>query len=156
MPDTKRQKIVSAIIAACETIDGSGDYETTIGASVYDFQLNFQDDELPAMSVCDVGQELAPDDVARIEEKDCFLLEVKIRVAVSIDTRAAECRKMVGDIITMIGANRIWYDEGGAALTKRNVYARDEFVLDEQTFHIAAVEVTLGVLYLTEQFNAYE
>lgn len=156
MATTIRQKIVNSIVEALRGITQANGFETNAGEKVDDFQLNWQEDELPAISVCDISCEPAPSEQASIEEKDCLMLQVKIRAMVGSETRAPECRKIIGDILTVVRDNPRWTDSDGTQLTKQNYYVSDEFILNEEAFQIAAAEVTIGVLFWTERFDPYE
>lgn len=163
MPETsKRQKLVDAVITAMRRIRKANGFETDAGLRVRDFELNWQEDELPAISVCDVTQALAQE--ASSESHDLFRLNLAIRVSVSSGTRAAECRKMVADVMdavreTAVSGELRWpvtEDAVTEYLAHGTEIQSADFILDEDSGRIAGVQVMIEILFSTKRFNAYE
>ena len=152
MADSKRQKIVDAVVAALEEISVANGFETELGANVNDWEINFQDDELPAVSVCDLTEDVQAD--MNDEHVDIYRLPVAIRVSIAADTRAAECRKMIADVLKAVGANENW-TVSGEKLALRTDLKEAGFVLDQEAFRIAAVQVQIEIYYHTERWNYY-
>lgn len=154
---TKRQDIVGLVIDAIETIDGTGDFETTIGDNVTDWGLNFQEDELPAVSVCDLAEEIVDDGEGEGygELFSVLRLDVRIRVSVGSDTRPAECRKIIGDIMTALRSNQYWND-GSSNLALQTDFRAARFLLDEEKFLIAGVEVDIAIIYRIRVLDAFQ
>lgn len=163
MPETsKRQRIVDAVIAAMRRIRTINGFETDAGLRVRDFELNWQEDELPAISVCDTAAEV--DQAFATQSHDMFRLNVAIRVSVTAGTRAAECRKMIADVMqaireTAVGGELRWPVTGDSAteyLAHGTEIQSADFILDEEYGRIAGVQVAIEILFSTKRFNAYE
>lgn len=146
MADAKRQQIIDAIVTRLSGIDGTGDYDTTIGSNVTDWGVNYQETDLPAVSVCDLNEEVQTD--TNDEFMDVYRLPVSIRVSVSASTRASDLRKMFKDILTAIGADEKW--NGLAQFTQvRNI----GMTLDQDAFRIAGGQVEIDVYYETQRWK---
>lgn len=157
MADSKQQDIVDLIVAAMQGINGTGSYQTTVGTNVTDWGLNFQEDELPAISVCDLSDDIADDGqgAGYGEVFDLHRLNVRIRISVRADARAAECRKMLSDVVTAVRGNQYW-NNGTSNLALKTDLKGTRFVLDEEKFTIAAAEAEIDVFYRTQVLNAYQ
>ncbi len=146
MADAKRQQIIDAIVTRLSGIDGTGDYDTTIGSNVTDWGVNYQETDLPAVSVCDLIEEVQTD--TNDEFMDVYRLPVSIRIVVSEATRAPALRSMFKDILTAIGVDEKW---GGLAhfTQVRNV----GMTLDQDAFRIAGGQVEIDVYYETQRWK---
>lgn len=157
MATTKRQDIVDLVITAIETIDGTGSFETTIGALVEDWGINFQESELPAVSVCDLSEEVVDDGRGDGygEIFDLIKLDLRIRVQFSDTIRPALARLAIADILTAVRANSYW-NNGSVNLALKTDFIGARFIVDEEKFLIGAAEVELNIFYRTESFNAFQ
>ena len=93
MPDTKRQKIISAIVARMETIRTANGYQTEIGAHVDDWRTNWPTEQMPALSVCDTVEEVEFIGQQPTASRQMRTLPVMLRVFVSGEERAADLRR---------------------------------------------------------------
>lgn len=157
MADSKRQDIVELIVTALGAINGTGAYVTSIGTTVTDWGLNFQEDELPAVSVCDISETVVDDGQGDGygDVYDLMKLTVQIRVQFKTATRPAECRKAIADILTALRAKQRW-NNGTTNLALQTDYKSAEFLMDEEKFSIAAAAVNIEIFYKTEIFNGYQ
>lgn len=152
MADSLRQKIIDAIIVRMSSILTTNGYVTNIGANVYDWRTQFHEDELPAVSVCDLTAETVTPDGVSNPRRVAHLLTVQIRVYAVRDETPANIRSMIADVITAIGQDDRWHSGGvGLAMTTRPV--RDGFLIPQDSFEIIGGFVEVEVSYLTEKWN---
>jgi hypothetical protein len=154
MPDTKRQKIVSKILAAVQGISIANDFETDIGENVDDWRTDWQEDELPGTSVCDQTAE-AIENLAD-EHLDFFSLPVQIRTTLKTDTRASDARKIEADLLKSLEQFKDGIFEGNAKLAIQVQVKRSGFVLAEDAFSVVAIAVEIEVIFHTKRFDAYQ
>lgn len=151
---SKRQDIIDLVIARMQTILSSGDYETNLGQNVEDWQTNWDDDELPALSVCDLV-----DGINFVNEQPTAALQqhalpLQLRIFAKSDTRPADLRKMIADVVKAIGTDQFWTNGGGAQLALWTKVTSAGIRLNEDSFEIggAAVEIEIG--YFTNSFES--
>lgn len=145
---TKRQDIVDRLIALMETITTGSGYLTNIGASVHDFVVHFQEEDLPALSVCDlvadiefVNQQIE----ARGQRKT---LNLQLRIFAASNTKITELRKMLGDINKALGTDKTL---GETVLFIRPT--KEGIIADEQTFEVAGAAFEIEIGYLIDSFD---
>lgn len=153
---TKRQKIVSVILEVVRGVKIADGFQTDIGNLVEDWQTDWQEDELPGTSVCDLTGER--DEEFSNEAIDYFRLPVQIRTTFSAKVRASEARKFLGDILQALRPLKDGFVESdsGASLAEQIDLKREGFVLAEDGFSVAAIAVEIEILFFTQRFNAYE
>lgn len=151
-PTPKRQKIVDKIVTLCEGISVAGGYQTDIGTVVGDWVQHYEEHELPAISVCDLEEDVQSD--MNDEHIDIYRMAVVIRVQFSADTRPQEARKAVADVLKAIGTNRRLTDSG-TPLAYRLDLRRTGFVQSEEAMQIAAANIELDIYYHTTKWNYY-
>lgn len=145
---SKRQNIVDDLIELLETITISNDYETDIGSSVHDFKVHFQEDDLPAMSVCDLvadvrfvnGNKDAPG-----QQKE---LNLQLRIFAARETKITELRKMITDVNKALGTDKRL---GDSVLWINPL--KEGIIADEETFEVAGAAVELEIAYLVDSFS---
>jgi len=153
MADSKRQKIISAVINRMEGISVDDDYETDLGERVRDWEVNFQDEELPVLSVCDTVGDInfvndnldAPSQVHK--------LPVLLRVFCKSDTRAADLRKMMADLIRAVGVDPNWTDADDKKLAMWTRVTKAGIIVPAENFEIAGAAVELEIAYLVNRFE---
>ena len=150
MADSRRQDIIEKVIAAMQTINGAGSFVTSIGTNVADWRLNWQEEDLPALSVCDTDESFEPlNDEISMQST----LSVQIRgflKATDSTLRAIEGRKVIADILTAVKANQKWTN-----LAQYTQLKQAGFVLADDAFSIAAVAVNIEIIYFAERFSPY-
>src|SRR4051812_1029629 len=106
--DSKRQRIIDAIIARMQGISIGTGYKTDLGAHVEDWQTNWSEDDLPGLSVCDLinGPTQANNQLDAGAEYN--ILPVQLRIFCKFDRPAAELRRMQADIWTAIKVDSRW------------------------------------------------
>jgi hypothetical protein len=152
MPESKRQKIVSAVVARMEGISVADGYETDLGETVRDWKVNYQEDELPALSVCDTVADIdfvngnidAPSQQHR--------LPVLLRVFCKSDTPAEELRKMVSDVIKAVGGDPGWTVDGKRLAMFTRV-TKAGIIVPNESFEIAGAAVEIEITYLAGRFE---
>lgn len=156
MADSIRQQLVDLVIAAVEDIDGTGSFQTSIGTTVTDWGLNFQEDELPAVSVCDTSETVIDDGQGEGygELFDLMRLDVQIRIQFRASDRPGDCRLAIADVLTALRGNERW-NNGTTDLALATDFKSAQFILDEEKFLIAAAAVDVQIFYRTQKFNAF-
>lgn len=153
MADSKRQKIVDAIVARMETITTANGYTTNIGANVHDWRVNFQDDELPAVSVCDLIADAAQVSGRADPRETVHLMSVQIRIYAAKGDDPANIRNMLKDVMRAIRQDDRWtVSNVGLAMLTRPV--RDGFIIPEDSFEVVGGTVEIEVQFITQKFNA--
>lgn len=154
MADSIEQKIITAIVARMQLINGSSPYLTAIGERVEDSRPNWQEEELPAMSV--FQDTVTPKDI------DDDLLEVERSVPVHIQTfhkrfdtaaeDAAYARKVMQDVMRAIRTDPLWKVSGTALATATHEGPHGiEYV--DGTYEISGTQTTITVKYFADYFN---
>lgn len=155
MADSKLQLIHTVISDAVKQILTANGYETDLGAKVDDWRTDWQEDEMPATSICDLTAETVENQTD--EYLDWFTLPVQIRTFLSSATRAAEARKMLADILKALEPFKDGFGGAGHTVLAKSVQLkRSGFALAEDGFRIAGIAVEIEILYYTKKFNAYE
>jgi hypothetical protein len=149
MPDTKRQKIVSAVVARLQEIRVEAGYQTDVGARVEDWRTNWDESELPAISVCDLPEQSEKGE--KDAKKTTHDLPVHVRIFVRTNTPAAELRKMIGDVQQAVKKDLRW---GKLALD--TMPKQSGFVIPEDSFVIAGGAVEFIVQYMTDTFDPFQ
>ena len=152
MPTPKRQKIVDKVVSLCEGISVANGYQTDIGAVVGDWVQHYEEHELPAVSVCDLEEDVQSD--MNDEYIDIYRMSVVVRVQFAADPRPEEARKMIADVLKAIGTNPRLMDSG-APLAHRLDLRRTGFVQSEEAMQVAAANIELDVYYHTPKWNYY-
>jgi hypothetical protein len=149
-PAIKRQAIVDELVALCELITTANGYRSNAGLSVGDWQLHWHEAELPAISVCDVEEDVQTD----IEDEfiDIYRLAVVIRVQFASETRPPQAREVSPDVLNAIGTNpRLTVDD--APLAHKLDVRRTQLIQSEDSHQIGAGAVELDIYYSSERFS---
>lgn len=156
MADSKRQKIVSAAVTRMQTILTAGGFETNLGQKVYDWVTDYQQSELPALSVCDLPAERAPSQGSD-PKYTIWLMPIQFRVYAEKDATPANIRKMLKDVQKAIKGTAEQDDRfpvTGVPLVMQTQPVREGPLLSEDTFEIIGGVVEVEVVFKTEKFNA--
>lgn len=146
---TKRQKIVDKVVERMREIRVAAGYQTNLGERVEDWQTNWDDADLPAVSVCDLPAE--SDKANRDDRKSTHRLPVHVRIFVGRNERPATLRLMIGDIVAAVKKDLRW---GGLAFDTWP--KQDGFVVPENSFEVAGGAVEFVVEYATDTFDPYQ
>lgn len=153
---SKRQKIVDAIIARMQTIKTVDGFLTNIGENVRDYETNWQTEEMPGLSVCDLVSDNSSEDY-HDGGLQFYEMPVALRIFANARTDAALLRKMIADINTAIGKDVRWkVNEIGLADWTKPM--REGIIHDNtnNNFEIAGAEVVILIRYHTKIFNSFE
>lgn len=151
---SKRQRIFDLVIERMEAISTANGYETDLGTSVEDWQTNWDDEQLPALSVCDLVAEIGFVNSETEAPTQFVKLPIQFRIFAKSDTLPADLRKMCADVIRAVGADPKWEDEDGKKLALWTRVTASGIRLQEDQFEIggAAVEIEIG--YLVTSFES--
>lgn len=146
--DPKRQQIITKIVERMQTITVANGYETGAGANVGDWETNWDDEQLPAISVCDLIEEIELVGNQPTAERQTNRLPVQLRLFAK---SAAELRKGIADVFKAIKTDTRW-----SGLAMQTMPKRAGMVLAEDSFELggAAVEIEIG--YMTDAFDSYQ
>jgi hypothetical protein len=149
--DSKRQKIVDAVIARMLLINGSGSYTTNVRTNVADSQTSWQDEDLPAISVFDgdaIANPTSPAEAKAVVHE----MPILIKGFVAQGTDASNCRTLIKDILTAIRVDDKWH-VSNVQLVMQSRPVRESITRNPESFEVEACEVEIGVFYITEKFN---
>lgn len=152
MADSKRQKIVDAIVTRLKLINGVGSYTTNLGSRVEDSRTNWNQDDLPGISVFDTDANATPTSTGRTLNT-IHDMRVLIRGFVEQGATAAAARTLIKDIMTAIRVDDKW-TVSGTTLVMQTRQVRDSIVRNESSFEVEGCEVEIEVQFQTAKFNA--
>ena len=146
MAINKRQQICTAIDTALRTIQKSVGYETDLGNHVFEWRSTpLEEGELPALIWRDTDEPVEDTIGAHLHR---MVLEVELLAAGNASP--ATLRKMIADVVTLIGANLTW---GGLAEdTKPQI---ETIAVDQESRRLAGASLKFEILYTTGRFNPY-
>lgn len=148
--NSKRQQIIDKIIARMQLIQTSGGYETDLGNNVRDWETNWDESELPALSVCDLIDVHTPANNEPSATTQRNALPVVLKISVKSATRAPEVRRMIADVNKAIAIDKTWNGLAIWTLPKRS-----GMDVPEDDFLIAGGAVEIEITYLTDTFDSY-
>jgi hypothetical protein len=151
MPETVRQKIIDAVIARMQLIKVASGYETDLGNNVVDWDTNFDDTELPALSVCDLIETVEMTIESKFQKQT---LPIQLRIF-SKENRAKELRKMIADIYKAIKIDSRWKD-ANIGLVYGTVIKQAGIIIREDEFKIGGGAVEIEITYNTKAFDAFD
>lgn len=154
MADSKRQRIVDAIVARMKLINGVGDYTTDLAERVNDWQTNWAQDQgqLPAVTIFD-GDAVANLTSPAAARGTVNAMSVLIRGFTEQAASPTAARTLIKDIMTAIRQDDKWH-VGGVPLAMQSRPVRDGIVRGQDTFEVEGCEIEIEVHYLTQKFNA--
>src|SRR6185369_11619413 len=151
---SKRQRIVTAIVARMKLINGTGDYVTNIANRAQDSQTGWQEEELPAISVFDLTANATPASIGAGIPRPGILhdMQVMIRGFVKSGSDSSDVRQLLADIQTAIRQDFTWTDGTGPTVMQTRQIS-DE-VTRTDSFEIDGCVQTIEVQFITQKFNA--
>lgn len=150
MADTKRQRIIDAIVTRMKLINGTGSYETDVASRVKDSETNWDEEDRPAISVFDGDAQANPTSTTAGFLGVIWSMPVLIRgYATQASSGPANIRKLIKDINTAIRVDDQW---SGIAMQTRPI--KEAVVRNPENFEIEGCEVEVEVQFFTETFNA--
>jgi len=159
--DTVRQTLITLVIARMsdilttntyETPDGPQNYQTDIGANVRDWETKYQEEDLPALSVCDLVEEVSmnTDSIAQIQS-----LKILLRIFKAKDSQAEYFRQCFGDIYAAIRQDTRWkVNDIGTAIG--TIIKSAGIILKDDVFEIGGAAVEIEIFYHTKAFDAFK
>jgi hypothetical protein len=154
MADSKRQKIVDAIVTRLKLINGAGSYTTNVANRVKDSETNWAQDQdtLPAISVFD-GDAIAHPTSPANYRSTVHEMSVLIKFFAEQGSTAANARNGIKDINTAIRQDDKWTVAGTPlAMQTREVVSRVQ--RNQDSFEVEGAEVEIAVHFITGKFNA--
>jgi hypothetical protein len=148
MADTKRQKIFDAVVTRMKTIRTANGYQTEVGTTVAEWESRFDEGELPALSVCDL-----PDEVSKESKSSVGVthrLRMQVRIFTSKGTKAKDLRKMIGDVVRAVGQDPSW-----GYLAMDTEPGSEGFVVPAEAMEIAGGAVEFTVVFTTATFDPF-
>lgn len=152
MADSKRQKIVDAIVTRLRLINGAGSYTTDVNDRVEDSRTQWDQSELPAISVFD-GDALANPTSPAMARSVVHQMTVLLKGYTVQGETAAAVRTLMKDILTAIRQDDKW-SVAGVPLVMQTRPVRESITRSPESFEIEGCEVEIEVQYLTQKFNA--
>lgn len=155
MIDTKRQKLVDAVVARMQQIRVSNGYATDAGERVEDWPRRFDDDELrelaskAALGIFDVTEDSEKAD--RESAIEVHELTVQVRIFAAADLPARALRAIIGDVQTALGVDQYW-SELGLGTNPR----RAGMIVPKESMELGGAAVEFDIGYLTQTFNPYQ
>jgi hypothetical protein len=157
MADSRRDRIVAAIVTRMALINGAGGYELNIVGRVKDSETNWAQDQatLPAISVFD-GDAMANPTSTGQYKGTIHSMPILIRGFLTQGTTAANARKLIKDIKKAIRSGT--GDKFGATadtpLVMQSREIRDAVIRNKDSFEVEGCEVEFEVQFKTDKFNA--
>jgi hypothetical protein len=143
-----RQNVIAAAVARMKLINGTGSYTTDLNDQVEDSRMNWDENELPALSVFD-GDAKVPDPEGFDKRPHVIqTMRLLFRGFVKQGTDASTVRTLVADIWTAIRQDTTW---GSIVMQSRHI--RDAIVRHPESFEIEACEIEIEVQFITEKFS---
>jgi hypothetical protein len=155
MADTKRQKLVDAVIARMQDIRVESGFQTDVGARVEEWPQRFDEEELreqPSKAIVGVYDML--DEVSKESlhsQGATHRLKIQVRIFITGATPARELRKMVGDVVAAIGADLTW-----GYLARDTEPGSEGFIVPTDAMEVAGAAVEFTVVYHTATFDPYQ
>lgn len=151
MADSKRQKIVDAIVARMKLINGAGSYTTDVDDRVEDSRTQWAQDELPAISVFDgdaIAHPTSPAEARSVVHE----MSVMIKGFTEQGATAANTRTLLKDILTAIRQDDKW-TVSGAPLVMQTRPGLEAITRTPESFEIEGCQVEISVQYITAKFD---
>jgi len=154
MADSRREKLVQAIVTRMKLINGSGDYTTNVANRVKDSEANWAEDQdtLPAISVFDGDAQAFPTSPG-LPRGVVHEMSVMIRYFARQGETAANARNGIKDILTAIRQDDKW-TVASVQLAMQTRQVVDRIVRNPDNFEVEGAEVEIGIQFKTANFNS--
>lgn len=153
MADSKRQKIVDAIVARMQTILVTNGYSTDIGLRVKDWETNWDQSEMPAVGVCDLPAQAADSSQDGRLDRTIWLMPVQIRIYANKASTPANVREMVKDVQAAIRTDP-QFKVLTVPLAMQSWPETEGFMIPDDSFEISGGVLQFTVQYHTRKFDA--
>lgn len=151
---SKRQNIFDLVVERMEGIQIADGYQTDLGGNVADWETNWDDSQLPAVSVCDLVAQIGFVNSETFAPGQMYVLPIQFRIFTKSDTRAQDLRKMIADVVKAIGVDRFWADGDGKKLALWTRVTASGIRLQEDSFEIGGAAVEIEIAYLVTSFES--
>jgi len=154
MADSIEQKIITAIVARLALIDGTSDYLTEIGERVEDSRTNWDQNEMPAISVFEgtVTSEEAEDEGIMVMRTMPVMIKCFFAANDDAAANAAFARKAMSDIMRAIRSDDTWI-VSATPLADWTSEKQHGIEYAAETFEITGVQVQIEIGYTGSKFN---
>lgn len=150
--DSKREKIIAKVLERMTLIKVADGYETDFGLNVHDWEVNFNKQDFPALSVCDLFEENELLNRQPTASRQMNALPIQIRLFAET---VAELRKGITDVNKAIKIDSRWaFLEEPLAL--HTLPKGSGIIVSEDTFEIAGAAVNIEIVYMTNVFDSYQ
>lgn len=149
-------------VARMKLISGTGSYDTTLGTtidengnaapSVRDSETNWDETELPAISVFD-GDVVNPNLEADKQPSLIVVQHLLFQGVVKLGTDAAAVRKLIKDIYTAIRVDTQW-SESGTPLVMQTRMVKHAIQRNKDSFEVEGCEVEVELQYFIQKFTS--
>jgi hypothetical protein len=153
MADSKRQKIVDAVVARMKTILVTNGFATDIGTTVEDSQTNWDENQLPAISVFDPAANAEAPANPGTAQYTIWTQAIQVRVYLKAETDAKNARKAIKDVWQAVRSDSKW-TLSGEQVAMFTVPVSEGFIYPPDSYEIVGVSVEFNVMYKTQKFNA--
>ena len=141
-----RQLIIDEIVTQLKTI-------TALNDNVVDFGMNWQQDELPAVSVFDSSI----DHLLVNDEPEAFSQFNRMRVTLAIfvkgTTRASSLRTLVSSVWAVVGANKYWDDLAAWTKPVSTTTTVDDRGIEKSSLEIIGAELVFEIGVNSDAFD---
>jgi len=156
MADSKEQQLITAIVNRLKTIRTTAPntigYQTNIGAQVEDSETNWDEKDLPAISVFQGTTETQEPGNDR-DQLRIHLMPIMIKVFLKAGTSAANARTAISDIFRAIRQDDLWTVANvEQAMETRQKRHGIEYAPD--SFEIVGAQVEIEIMLFTHKFNS--
>lgn len=153
MADSRRQKLVDAIVARMKLINGTGDYELDLDNRVKDSESNWGENDYPAVSVYDGDAEANPTSPGAYTET-IHAMSVMIEGFTGQHADGPKnARKLLKDINTAIRVDDKWI-VSNVPLAMQTREVRSNITRDQANFQVEGCQIEIMVQFKTPKFNA--
>lgn len=146
MADSTEQKIVTRALAVLTAINGTGSYQTTLTKPPADSRPNWDQEELPAVSV--FQGDVEPEDIDDEAQKVLRKMTLLIRGSLERGTDAATARKFLADILRAIRSAGQTWTVSGTPLAIRTEEGPHRIEYPEGTYEISGVQQEIFIYYI--------
>jgi len=156
MADSKRQRIVAAIVDRMKLINGSGGYATNITNRSYDSPPNIDQEsgEIPCVGVYDQAASANPTSTGRTYDI-IHVMTVTIRGWVKRGSTASAARALLKDLQKAVRVDEKW-TVGGVQLAMQTRQVSEDIIRSPDTFETDGCMLEIEVQFITKKFNAEE
>lgn len=154
MADSKRQRIVNAIVDRMKLINGAGNYSTNIQNRSYDSppQLDQESGNIPCVGVYDMRSQAEPTSTG-LTKGIIHSMTVILKGTVKRGSDASAARTLLKDMQRAVRVDDKW-TVSSVQLAMQTRQIAEDIIRTEGTFEIDGCTLEIEVQFKTEKFNA--